>query len=74
MDADLRTERVGLGFQATLSKPLTTRTVSALGRILRTQKRTLDTEDFAALACLRDTLAQTLASGKPYEGRLADYE
>ena len=89
MDADLRVSinvwtekdsgpatvrKVPIDYKAILSPTLTTRTVTALNRLLDTHRRNLPAEDFAALACLRDTLANCLASGKAYEGSLSTYE
>ena len=62
------------GYESVSSADFTRRTVTALNNLLRTGSRELPQDDFATFACLRDTLAQTLASGKPYEGRLATYE
>lgn len=62
------------GFHVGVGGDMMRRTVTALNNLLRTQGRTLPAEDFATVACLRDTLAQTLASGKTCEGRLSTYE
>jgi len=73
--ADIEIERLASGEYKAVASPILARaTNDALGRILDTQRRTLAQEDFAALACLRDTLANCLASGKAYEGSLSTYE
>lgn len=64
----------GPGYHAAFSAPFARYANDALGRILDTQRRTLSQEDFAALACLRDTLSSCIASGKTREGVLSTYE
>ena len=75
-DCDLTVQKTvdRVVYDLTLSTRMARATNDALGRILDTQRRTLSQEDFAALACLRDTLSSCIASGKTREGVLSTYE